>query len=164
MRLNVSSKRVRVSLLDLAHRLFERVERGGDVGELPVEVFLALAGLLELVDGGQVHLAQLLEVDARRVQRFFPGRDRGVRGETGEDLGELETRGGELLRQALAAHARFLRGHARLFDTGARLVDARLGIHAFLVELAQTHRPLPRARGAPWTARFRRRCGAPGSP
>ena len=102
-------------LVDLAHRLFERGERGGDVGELAVEVFLALARFLQLVDGREVHLAELLEVGARAVQRFFPGRHRGIGGETGEDLGEVEARGGELLDEAFAAHARFLRDQARLF-------------------------------------------------
>ena len=102
-------------LVDLAHRLFERGERGGDVGELPVEVFLALARFLELVDGREVHLAELLEIGARALQRFFPGRHRGIGGQPGEDLREIEARGGELLHEAFAAHARFLRHQARLF-------------------------------------------------
>ena len=74
-------------LVDLAHGLFERAERRGDVGELPVEVFLALARFLQLVDGGQVHLAQLLEVRARGGQRFLPGGHGCVGGQTREDLG-----------------------------------------------------------------------------
>ena len=115
MRLKVSSKRVRVSLSILLHRLFERGERGGHVGELPVEVFLALARFLELVDGGEIHLAQLLEVGARVVQRLFPGRHRGIGRETRENFGEVEARGGELLDDAFATHARFLRLQARLF-------------------------------------------------
>ena len=48
------------------------------------------------------------------LQRFFPGRHGGVGGEPGEDLGEIEARGGELLDEAFAAHARFLRDQARL--------------------------------------------------
>ena len=61
-------------LVDLAHRLFERVERLGEIGELAVEILLALALFLQLVDGGEVHLAELLEVGARGVQRFLPTR------------------------------------------------------------------------------------------
>ena len=45
MRLNVSSKRVRVSLSILRIASSSVVERGGDVGELAVEVFLALGSL-----------------------------------------------------------------------------------------------------------------------
>ena len=109
MRLKVSSKRVRVSLSILLHRLFERGERGSHVGELAVEVFLALARFLQLVDGGEVHLAQLLEIGAGAVQRLFPGRHRRIGGEAREDFGEVEARGGELLDDAFATHARFLR-------------------------------------------------------
>ena len=71
------------------------------------------------------------------LQRFFPGRHRGIGREPGEDFGQIEARGGELLHDAFAAHARFLRHHARLFHRLARGVDARFGIQAFLVERAQ---------------------------
>ena len=58
-------------------------------------------------------------------------------GEPGEDLGQLEARGRELLHDAFAAHARFLRDEPRLLHRGARAVDARLGIEALLIERAQ---------------------------
>ncbi len=87
MRLKVSSKRVRVSLSILLHRLFERGERRSDVRELAIEVFLALGLLLELVDRGKVDLAQLLEIRARARQGFFPGGHGGVGGEAREDFG-----------------------------------------------------------------------------
>src|SRR5690606_14493859 len=43
--------------VDLAHRLFERFERGGQVGELPVEILLALRVLLQFVDRREIDLA-----------------------------------------------------------------------------------------------------------
>ena len=70
-------------------------------------------------------------------KRFFPGRHRGIGGEPGEDLGQVEARGGELLHDAFAAHAGFLRHHARLLHGLARGIHARLGIQALLVERAQ---------------------------
>ena len=57
--------------------------------------------------------------------------------EAGENLGEIEARGGELLDEPFAAHARFLRDHARLLHRFARGVHARLGVEALLVERTQ---------------------------
>ena len=124
-------------LVDLAHRLFERGQRRGDVGVLAVEVFLALARFLELVDGREIHLPEFLEIGARARQRFFPGRHRGIGREPREDFREFEARGRELLDDAFAAYARFLRDETRLLHAGTRGVDARFGIEPLLVERAQ---------------------------
>ena len=113
------------------------VERRGDVGKLAVEVFLALARLLELVDGREIHLPEFLEIGARASQRFLPGRHRGIGSEPREDLREFEARGRKLLDESFAPYARFLRHETRLLDAGARRVDARLGIETLLVERTQ---------------------------
>ncbi len=91
----------------------------------------------QLIDGGEIHLAQLLEVGPCAVQRLFEGRHRRVGRETCEDFGQVESRGGELFNDTFATHSRFLRFQARLFHRLARCIDARLGIQAFLVERAQ---------------------------
>ena len=56
--------------VDLADRRFERLERVGQILELPVQVFLALGLFLELVDRRQVHLAEPLDLAARAPSRF----------------------------------------------------------------------------------------------
>ena len=70
-------------------------------------------------------------------QRFFPGRHSGIGREPRENVRQLETRRRELLDDAFAPYARFLRDEARLLHTGARRVDARLGIEALFIERAQ---------------------------
>ena len=109
MRLNVSSKRVRVSLSILRIASSSVVSAAVTSANWRSRYSLRSLRFLELVDGRQVHLAEFLEIRTRRVQRFFPGGDRGVGGQAREDFGELEARGGELFDEAFAAHARFLR-------------------------------------------------------
>ena len=140
-------------LVDLAHRLLERLERIGEVGELAVEVFLALGLFLELVDGRQVHLAQLLEVAAGR-QRLFPGWRRRHRPRAREDLGQLETRGGELLDQPSRRTRDSCAARRACFHRGARARSTRCSASRRRSSSSRNDRPLLRARGARWPARF----------
>ena len=48
--------------VDLADRGFQRLERVGQILELPIQVFLALGLFLELVDRRQIHLAESLDL------------------------------------------------------------------------------------------------------
>ena len=58
--------------VDLADRRFERLQRVGQILELPIEVFLALGLLLELVDRRQVDLAEALDLLRQVRERLFP--------------------------------------------------------------------------------------------
>ena len=53
-------------LVDPPHGLIEGVQCRGQIGKLAIQVVLTLSLLLQLVDGGQVDLPQLLEVRAHR--------------------------------------------------------------------------------------------------
>ena len=64
MRSKVSSKRVRVSLSMRFIACSSVSSALGQIRELAVEIFLALGLLLQLIDGGEVHLAELLDVPA----------------------------------------------------------------------------------------------------
>src|SRR5215472_8193530 len=50
--------------VDAPHGLCQRIERRGEIGELTVEVLLALTLLAQLVDGGEVHGAEPFDVGA----------------------------------------------------------------------------------------------------
>ena len=50
------------------HRLLESLQCRGEVGKLPVEIFLALGLFLQLVNRGEVDLAELLDVTAHLRQ------------------------------------------------------------------------------------------------
>ena len=161
MRLKVSSKRVRVSLSMRRMACSSVSSALGEVRELAVEVFLALGLLLQLVDGGEVHLAELLDVRLHALQRVFPDGHAGVGGQALLDLRQLEARGGELLRDGLATHARFLRGELALLPS-RRARSARAARRRGASRRARAARPphLP-ARGGPSTARLPLRAGAP---
>ncbi len=141
-------------LVDAPHRLGQRVERGGEVGELTVEVFLALRLLAQLVDGGEVHRPEPLDVGARLGEDYFPGGDIRLGAQPGEHHGELAAGGDELLGERGAAHVGLLRGEARLLHRFARSLHPLLGAEALFVERRAARRRPPRAHGAPRRARL----------
>src|SRR5580693_7454526 len=78
--------------IDAAHRLIEGREGIGEIGELTVEIFLALGVLLELVDRSEVDLAELLEIRAQLGERLLPLRHVRFGRESLADLSEIELR------------------------------------------------------------------------
>src|SRR5690606_13578302 len=58
--------------VDLPDRILERLERFGEIGELRVEVLLALGLLLELVDRGEIDRAETLDLPLDRFERLAP--------------------------------------------------------------------------------------------
>ena len=137
MRLNVSSKRVRVSLSILCIASSSVVSAEVTSANCRSRYSLRSLDSLSSSMAARFTWPSFSRSARAPLQRFFPGRHRGIGGEPGEDLGEVEARGGELFDEAFAAHARFLRHQARLFHRLARRIHARLGIEAFLVERAQ---------------------------
>src|SRR6202012_5406595 len=95
-------------LVDTAHRLIQRLERRGQILELPIEILLALAPLLELVAGGQIDLTQLVHVRADLGKRVLPVENVGFGCEIAWHLGQIEMRLRELFGHGLATHSRFL--------------------------------------------------------
>src|SRR5262249_37287322 len=96
--------------VDPPHRLIEGIQGGGQIGKLAIEVLLALALLLQLVNSREVYLTELLQVRTDLRQRMFPVWDAGVRRQILLDLSKLEMGLGELLRNRLATYARLLGG------------------------------------------------------
>ena len=68
-------------LVDLAHGLLERGQRIGQVGELAIQVVLALGLLLELIDRGEIDLSQARHIGAQSIDLLLPGRDIRLRGQ-----------------------------------------------------------------------------------
>ena len=102
--------------VDLAHRLLERAQRIRQVGVLAVQVFLALGLLLELIDRGEIHLAQPRHVGTHGAELVLPARRVRIRRQRRDDLREFMLGGHELLGERLAANPALLGRQARLFD------------------------------------------------
>src|SRR5262249_57485945 len=100
--------------VDGGHGFGEGSEWGGEVGELTVEVLLALALIAQLVDGGEIHRAEPLDVGACGAEALFPGRDVSLRWQLRLHGGELATALRELLGERRTAHVRLLRRETRL--------------------------------------------------
>ena len=105
--------------VDLAHRRLERLQCVGEILALPVQVLLALGLLLEFADRREIHLAQALDLALGLLQLRFPGLDRRLRCERGEQFREFEVRRRQLFGDAFAAHAHLLRREPRLIQAGA---------------------------------------------
>ncbi len=121
--------------IDLADRLVEGVERLGEVSELPIEVFLALGLLGQLLDGGKVDRAEPLDLSRDLGERRFPGGCTRLGRDLRPDVVELEPRGRELLEHRVAPQLGLLHREADLLEGLARGVDGRLVPEAFLLEL-----------------------------
>src|SRR5579863_182751 len=124
-------------LVAAPHRLLDGVERGGQVVELPIQVLLALGLLLELVDRGEVDLAEPLDARARLGEPVLPCRDRRIGREGLLHFRELEARLRELLGERLAPDTVLLRGEPRRLHGFPRLADPTLGEHTLLIEHTQ---------------------------
>ena len=110
--------------IHLAHGLIEGVQCIRDIGELTIQIGLALVLRGELIDRGQIDLAELFDVQAQLLEPLLPGLRLRVRVEIREHGAELTTRSRELLEQSLASHARGLGREPRLFHGLARRGDA----------------------------------------
>ena len=123
--------------VDLADRFLERGQRVRQVGELAVEVFLALGLFLEFIDGREVDLAEPLDLLARLGEALLPGGDVRLRHETRSDVRQLEARRRELLEQRLAAQAQLLNRELHVLEQVAGVLDRSLRGEALLVEVPQ---------------------------
>jgi hypothetical protein len=92
-----------------------------------IEILLALGLFLELVDRGEIHLAEALDPAGHVGEVLLPGAHRGFGYEAQQHGVELESRGGELLEQRLAANTRLLGGQRGGTDGVPCILDARLG-------------------------------------
>ncbi len=124
-------------LVDPAHGLLEGIQRRGEVRVLAVEVLLALGLLLQLIDRGEIHLAELLQVDAHLRERLLPLRHARLFREPRVNLRKLEARLGKLLGEALPPDPGFLGGHAGRFHRLAGLIDELLRAQALLIQRPQ---------------------------
>src|SRR5205807_2549228 len=136
-------------LVDAPHCLLERRERRREVGVLTVEILLALRLLLELVDGGEIDLSELLDLGTRLGERLLPGRHVGARLEPGEHLAEVAAGLRELLGERRPPHVSLLGGEACRIELVPRGAHPLLGRQAPLIE-----RPLER-RDSTLTCRSR---------
>ena len=124
--------------IDAADGILERRERVGQVRMLPVEVLLALGLFPELVDRGQVDLAEPLDLLAGLAESHFPVRTVASAVSPAVVTAELEPRCRKLLEQRLATHPQLLHREPHAVEQLARLADPPLGRdHTLLVELPQ---------------------------
>ena len=106
--------------VDLADGLLERVQGIRKVGELPVEVLLALGLLLQLVDRRQVDGAETLDPFGDFHELLIPREDGRILGERGRHPLEIELGRRKLLDQRLAADTRLLHAETDLRERRAR--------------------------------------------
>ncbi len=101
---------------------------------LALQILLAFGLLLQLIDGGEIDLAEARHFRAQLVDLVLPRRHARIRRQALGDLRQLVLGGRELFGQRLAPHAALLRRHARLLDGIARLGDPRFGGGALLIQ------------------------------
>ena len=124
-------------LVDAAHRILQRGQRRVQVGELPVQVFLALGVLAQFIDRRKIDLPELLDLGARLGEGGLPFEHAGLGGKTGEHARQIGAGLGELLGQRRTPHVRLLGGQPRGIHRLARRVHAVLGREPLLIECAQ---------------------------
>src|SRR6056297_2392529 len=124
-------------LVDLADRPLQRAQCLVQVGQLGVEVLLALGLFLEFVDRGEIDGPEPLDAGAELVQVLFPDLGRGILLHLLEDRLQLEAGSGELLGHAFAAHPYLLGRHAHLVDALAGRFQGGLVGQSLLIQFAQ---------------------------
>src|SRR5690606_19189110 len=122
--------------VDFADRRLEGLERLGEILELSVEVFLALGLLLELIDRGEIHLTEPLDLAGKLGEAALPFGDIRLWRHFLVDLLQIELRGAELLEQRFAPHLQLLRRQAHVLQAGASLFHGALHLHAPLIQTA----------------------------
>ncbi len=129
---------------------------------LPIEIFLALGLLLELVDRRQVDLAQPLDLLAGFARAAAPSRRRvASSARPAVVCARSSTRRRKLLEQRLAADLELLHREPHAVELLARLADPRFGGDPLARRArAAAHRRLPWRAARP-RAPARRRRGAP---
>src|SRR4029077_10860453 len=74
--------------IDTPHRFGEGIERRGEIGELAIEVLLALALVAQLIDRGEIDRTEPLGVGAGLGELLLPGKNIRIRGELRLHLAE----------------------------------------------------------------------------
>src|SRR4029077_3797458 len=98
--------------VDAPHGFGERIERRREIGELAIEIFLALALIAQLIDRGEVHRAESLDIATRVGELLLPGGHIRVRRKLRLHARELAAGLRELLGERRAPHVRLLRSKA----------------------------------------------------
>src|SRR5690606_4338440 len=139
--------------IDAPDRVLERADRLVQVGRLPVQEALALAGLRELVERSQIHRAQRGDrVGQARHLALQPRRPRRLRERHAQrsDACLVDLRFGQLLRVLFGVHARGLLLELELGQLLPQRFLGALGRETLLLAVAQLLRqvvePLSRRR------------------
>src|SRR5690606_38541948 len=120
--------------VDLSNRPFEGLERLGQIGELSIEVLLALGLLFELVYGRKVDRAEPLDLPFDRLEILRPRGGRCLLRKLREHLLELEAGLPELLGDGFEPHLRFAGGEADVVRGLTRGCDGLLGLVSLLLD------------------------------